>query len=90
MLQPQKKRPKMRKTMSGLIMLTLLSSLVAPGLAGAYTAKNSQVEFSDVSVQAGKTVHLPVTLKDAEYPVKAYNMQIDFDKICFRSCTHYT
>lgn len=80
MLQPQKKRPKMRKTMSGLIMLTLLSSLVAPGLAGAYTAKNSQVEFSDVSVQAGKTVHLPVTLKEAEYPVKAYNMQIDFDK----------
>ncbi|MCK6073701.1 S-layer homology domain-containing protein [Paenibacillus silvae] len=80
MLQPKKKRAKMRKTMSGLIMLTLLSSLILPGAAGARPAVPSQIEFSNVSVQAGQSVKVPVKLTQNEYPVNAYNMQIDYDK----------
>ncbi|PZT54215.1 S-layer homology domain-containing protein [Paenibacillus silvae] len=80
MLQPKKKRAKMKKTMSGLIMLTLLSSLILPGAAGARPALPSQIEFSNVSVQAGQSVKVPVKLTQNEYPVNAYNMQIDYDK----------
>lgn len=80
MLQPKKKRAKMRKTMSGLIMLTLLSSLILPGAAGARLTVPSQIEFSNVSVQAGQSVKVPVKLTQNEYPVNAYNMQIDYDK----------
>lgn len=78
MLQPKKKRSKMKKTMSGLIMLTLLSSLILPGAAGARPAVTSIIEFSNVSVQAGQSVKVPVKLTQNEYPVNAYNMQIDF------------
>ncbi|WP_426334672.1 S-layer homology domain-containing protein [Paenibacillus silvae] len=80
MLQPKKKRAKMKKTMSGMIMLTLLSSLILPGVAGARPAVPSQIEFSNVSVQAGQSVKVPVKLTQNEYPVNAYNMQIDYDK----------
>ncbi|WP_340016878.1 S-layer homology domain-containing protein [Paenibacillus sp. FSL K6-1318] len=80
MLQPKKKRPRIRKTMSGLIALTLLSSLVLPSVAGAEPMEPSQVQFTDVSVQAGQSVHVPVTLKQPHYAaVTAYNMQIDYD-----------
>ncbi|NMI06258.1 hypothetical protein HF638_19955 [Paenibacillus sp. SZ31] len=79
MFQPKKKRPRIRRTMSGLIALTLLSSLVFPSIAGAEPAEPSQVEFANVSVQAGQTVHVPVALKKSHFGVKAYNMQIDYD-----------
>ncbi|WP_340401733.1 S-layer homology domain-containing protein [Paenibacillus sp. FSL H8-0079] len=79
MFQPKKKRPRIRKTMSGLIALTLLSSLVFPSIAGAEPAEPSQVQFANVSVQAGQTVHVPVTLKQSYSQVSAYNMQIDYD-----------
>ncbi|WP_145147253.1 S-layer homology domain-containing protein [Paenibacillus xylanexedens] len=79
MFQPKKKRPRIRKTMSGLIALTLLSSLVFPSIAGAEPAEPSQVQFANVSVQAGQTVHVPVALKKSHFGVKAYNMQIDYD-----------
>lgn len=78
MLQPKKKRAKMRKTMSGLIMLTLFSSIMLPGVAGATQPIITQVEFSNVSVQAGQSVKVPVKLTQNEYPINAYNMQIDF------------
>ncbi|MCM3132315.1 S-layer homology domain-containing protein [Paenibacillus polysaccharolyticus] len=80
MLQPKNKRAKVKKTMSGLIMLTLLSSLILPGVAGAIPAVKSQIEFSNVSVQAGQSVKVPVKLTQNEYPINAYNMQIDYDK----------
>lgn len=79
MFQPKKKRPRIRRTMSGLIALTLLSSLVFPSVAGAEPAEPSQVQFANVSVQAGQTVHVPVALKKSYFGVKAYNMQIDYD-----------
>ncbi|MGE6666820.1 S-layer homology domain-containing protein [Paenibacillus xylanexedens] len=79
MFQPKKKRPRIRRTMSGLIALTLLSSLVFPSVAGAEPAEPSQVQFANVSVQAGQTVHVPVALKKSHFGVKAYNMQIDYD-----------
>lgn len=79
MFQPKKKRPRIRKTMSGLIALTLLSSIVFPSIAGAEPAEPSQVQFANVSVQAGQTVHVPVALKKSYFGVKAYNMQIDYD-----------
>ncbi|WP_405159181.1 S-layer homology domain-containing protein [Paenibacillus sp. FSL H8-0283] len=79
MFQPKKKRPRIRKTMSGLIALTLLSSLILPNVAGAEPAEPSQVQFANVSVQAGQTVHVPVALKKSYFGVKAYNMQIDYD-----------
>lgn len=79
MFQPKKKRPRIRRTMSGLIALTLLSSLVFPSIAGAEPAEPSQVQFANVSVQAGQTVHVPVTLKQSYSQVSAYNMQIDYD-----------
>ncbi|MCW3791833.1 S-layer homology domain-containing protein [Paenibacillus sp. LS1] len=79
MFQPKKKRPRIRRTMSGLIALTLLSSLVFPSIAGAEPAEPSQVQFANVSVQAGQTVHVPVALKKSHFGVKAYNMQIDYD-----------
>ncbi|MEK4366342.1 S-layer homology domain-containing protein [Paenibacillus sp. FSL M8-0212] len=80
MFQPKKKRPRIRKTMSGLIALTLLSSLVLPSVAGAEPMEPSRVQFTDVSVQAGQSVHVPVTLKQPDYSaVTAYNMQIDYD-----------
>ncbi|WFA87400.1 S-layer homology domain-containing protein [Paenibacillus amylolyticus] len=80
MFQPKKKRPRIRKTMSGLIALTLLSSLVLPCVAEAEPMDPSQVKFADVSVQAGQSVHVPVTLKQPDYSaVTAYNMQIDYD-----------
>ncbi|SCZ05615.1 S-layer homology domain-containing protein [Paenibacillus polysaccharolyticus] len=79
MLQLKKKRPKLRKTMSGLIMLTLFSSLVLPGSAGATPPQSSQVELANVSVQAGQTVHVPVVMKATELPIRAYNMQVDYD-----------
>src|SRR6478735_2837177 len=79
MLQLKKKRIKMRKTMSGLIMLTLFSSLVLPGSAGATPPQSSQVELANVSVQAGQTVHVPVVMKATELPIRAYNMQVDYD-----------
>ncbi|WP_419892233.1 S-layer homology domain-containing protein [Paenibacillus xylanexedens] len=79
MFQPKKKRPRIRRTMSGLIALTLFSSLVFPSLAGAEPAEPSQVQFANVSVQAGQTVHVPVALKKSHFGVKAYNMQIDYD-----------
>ncbi|OMF47570.1 S-layer homology domain-containing protein [Paenibacillus amylolyticus] len=79
MFQPKKKRPRIRRTMSGLIALTLLSSLVFPSIAGAEPAEPSQVQFANVSVQAGQTVHVPVTLKQPYSQVSAYNMQIDYD-----------
>ncbi|MBB6023858.1 hypothetical protein HNR77_004960 [Paenibacillus sp. JGP012] len=78
MLQAKKKRAKMRKTMSGLIMLTLFSSIMLPGVAGATPPITTQVEFSNVSVQAGESVKVPVKLTQNEYPINAYNMQIDF------------
>ncbi|GGH53456.1 hypothetical protein GCM10008014_21190 [Paenibacillus silvae] len=78
MLQPKKKRAKMRKTMSGLIMLTLFSSIMLPDVAGATPRITTQVEFSNVSVQAGESVKVPVKLTQNEYPINAYNMQIDF------------
>ncbi|MFX3649551.1 MAG: S-layer homology domain-containing protein [Paenibacillus sp.] len=78
MFQPKKKRPRIRKTMSGLIALTLLSSLILPSVAGA-EPEPSQVQFANVSVQAGQTVHVPVALKKSYFGVKAYNMQIDYD-----------
>ncbi|UOK65951.1 hypothetical protein MT997_17985 [Paenibacillus sp. OVF10] len=64
MFQPKKKRPRIRKTMSGLIALTLLSSLILPNVAGAEPEEPSQVQFANVSVQAGQTVHVPVALKN--------------------------
>ncbi|GAS81385.1 S-layer homology domain-containing protein [Paenibacillus amylolyticus] len=79
MFQPKKKRPRIRRTMSGLIALTLLSSLVFPSIAGAEPVEPSQVQFANVSVQAGQTVHVPVALKKSHFGVKAYNMQIDYD-----------
>ncbi|MEK4073328.1 S-layer homology domain-containing protein [Paenibacillus sp. FSL M7-0656] len=79
MFQPKKKRPRIRKTMSGLIALTLLSSLILPNVAGAEPVEPSQVQFANVSVQAGQTVHVPVALKKPYFGVKAYNMQIDYD-----------
>ncbi|WFR61536.1 S-layer homology domain-containing protein [Paenibacillus amylolyticus] len=79
MFQPKKKRPRIRKTMSGLIALTLLSSLILPNVAGAEPVEPSQVQFANVSVQAGQTVHVPVSLKKSYFGVKAYNMQIDYD-----------
>ncbi|WP_338594279.1 S-layer homology domain-containing protein [Paenibacillus sp. Y5S-9] len=79
MFQPKKKRPRIRRTMSGLIALTLLSSLVLPSVAGAEPVEPSQVQFANVSVQAGQTVHVPVALKKSHFGVKAYNMQIDYD-----------
>lgn len=79
MFQPKKKRPRIRKTMSGLIALTLLSSLILPNVAGAEPVEPSQVQFANVSVQAGETVHVPVVLKKSYFGVKAYNMQIDYD-----------
>ncbi|WP_405144258.1 S-layer homology domain-containing protein [Paenibacillus sp. FSL H7-0942] len=79
MFQPKKKRPRIRKTMSGLIALTLLSSLILPNVAGAEPVEPSQVQFANVSVQAGQTVHVPVALKKSYFGVKAYNMQIDYD-----------
>lgn len=79
MLQLKKKRAKMKKTMSGLIMLTLFSSLVLPGSAGATPLRSSQIEFTNVSVQAGQTVHVPVVLKSSDLPIRAYNMQVDYD-----------
>ncbi|MEK4111167.1 hypothetical protein ABIC86_001286 [Paenibacillus sp. DS2363] len=79
MFQPKKKRPRIRRTMSGLIALTLLSSIVFPSIAGAEPAEPSQVQFANVSVQAGQTVHVPVALKKSYFGVKAYNMQIDYD-----------
>ncbi|APO45539.1 hypothetical protein BS614_16955 [Paenibacillus xylanexedens] len=79
MFQPKKKRPRIRRTMSGLIALTLLSSLVFPSVAGAEPVEPSQVQFANVSVQAGQTVHVPVALKKSHFGVKAYNMQIDYD-----------
>ncbi|WP_124114337.1 S-layer homology domain-containing protein [Paenibacillus xylanexedens] len=80
MFQPKKKRPRIRKTMSGLIALTLLSSLVLPSIAEARPTEPSQVKFADVSVQAGQSVHVPVTLKQPDYSaVTAYSMQIDYD-----------
>lgn len=79
MFQPKKKRPRIRKTMSGLIALTLLSSLILPNVAGAEPVEPSQVQFANVSVQAGQTVHVPVALKKSHFGVKAYNMQIDYD-----------
>ncbi|PQP81168.1 hypothetical protein C0Q44_22340 [Paenibacillus sp. PCH8] len=79
MFQPQKKRPRIRKTMSGLIALTLLSSLILPNVAGAEPVEPSLVQFANVSVQAGQTVHVPVALKKTYFGVKAYNMQIDYD-----------
>ncbi|XOJ02336.1 S-layer homology domain-containing protein [Paenibacillus polymyxa] len=79
MFQPKKKRPRIRKTMSGLIALTLLSSLILPNVAGAEPEEPSQVQFANVSVQAGQTVHVPVALKKSHFGVKAYNMQIDYD-----------
>ncbi|MCP1183945.1 S-layer homology domain-containing protein [Paenibacillus sp. 1781tsa1] len=79
MFQPKKKRPRIRKTMSGLIALTLLSSLVLPGVAGAEPEEPTQVQFANVSVQAGQSVHVPVALKKSYFGVKAYNMQIDYD-----------
>lgn len=79
MFQPKKKRPRIRKTMSGLIALTLLSSLILPNVAGAEPVEPAQVQFANVSVQAGQTVHVPVALKKSYFGVKAYNMQIDYD-----------
>ncbi|MGO4528322.1 S-layer homology domain-containing protein [Paenibacillus sp. 2TAF8] len=81
MLQTKKKRPRLRKTMSGLIMLTLFSSLVFPLSAGAESSQPSfsQVEFTNKNVQAGQTVTVPVVLKETEIPIKAYNMQINYD-----------
>ncbi|WP_339242130.1 S-layer homology domain-containing protein [Paenibacillus sp. FSL R5-0517] len=79
MFQPKKKRPRIRKTMSGLIALTLLSSLILPNVAGAEPVEAAQVQFANVSVQAGQSVHVPVALKKSYFGVKAYNMQIDYD-----------
>ena len=84
MFQPKPKATsKMRKTMSGLIMLTLLSSLIIPGVAGAESADPPYIEFVNKSVQAGQTVEVPVVLNVSELPIQAYNMQIDYDTTAF-------
>ncbi|MCG7376588.1 S-layer homology domain-containing protein [Paenibacillus sp. ACRSA] len=80
MIQPSKKRVKVKKTMSGLIALSLLSSLAIPSSVGAAPSESFKVQIDNVSVQAGQTVHVPVTLKKPERnKVTSYNMQVDYD-----------
>ncbi|MCM3172523.1 MULTISPECIES: S-layer homology domain-containing protein [unclassified Paenibacillus] len=78
--QPKKKRVRFKRTMSSLIALSLLSSLALPSIAGAAPSETFKIQIDSVSVQAGQSVHVPVTLKKPERnEVTSYNMQVDYD-----------
>ncbi|WP_338543558.1 S-layer homology domain-containing protein [Paenibacillus tundrae] len=77
---PNKKRVRVKRTMSSLIALSLLSSLALPSIAGAAPSETFKIQIDSVSVQAGQSVHVPVTLKKPERnEVTSYNMQVDYD-----------